>query len=124
MKPVFTARVDDTGVMELDDESGMLSYLKANLAGKRVEVVVRRVRSQRSLAANSYYWSAVLPVMAESFGYDRKEDLHEALAKRMAQRTLFEASHLRCDEHGNYWADSAGARCPQCAQGALFEVEA
>ena len=60
----------------------------------------------------------------KAIGIEIEERYCEIAAKRMAQRTLFEAegfapareaAHLRCDEHGNYWADSKNEPCPDCA---------
>lgn len=47
---------------------------------------------------------------------EREEKYCEIAAKRMSQSVLpiFEASHRRCDEHGDYWADRPTDPCPEC----------
>lgn len=77
--PKFFGRVD-AGAIELRDKTEYALYLR-KLEGKDVEVVVRRVRSQRSLQANAYYWAVIIALMAEEFGYD-KQEMHEVLAMR------------------------------------------
>ena len=54
-----------------------LVYL-SGLEGKRVEVCIRKQRSQRSLQQNAYYWGVIIEVLADHFGYE-KDELHEAL---------------------------------------------
>jgi hypothetical protein len=48
------------------------------LAGKPVEVTVRKVRKQRSDRQSRYYWGVVVDMLAQFCGYDR-EAMHEAL---------------------------------------------
>ena len=48
------------------------------LEGQRVEVTIRRERSQRSIAQNNYWWAAVVPLFSEWSGYE-KDEAHEVL---------------------------------------------
>jgi len=77
--PKFFGRVDG-GAIEIRDKTEFMKYLRG-LDGKEVEVVVRRLRSQRSSQANRFYWGVVIALMAEEFGYD-KQEMHEVLAMR------------------------------------------
>lgn len=74
--PIFTGTVS-RGRLALDQPERYLVYL-AGLEGKPVEVVVRRKRSQRTLAQNRYYFGVCVQILAEHFGYETTE-MHEAL---------------------------------------------
>ena len=76
--PVFNGVVTADGRLELDGIEAMQRrrYLRS-LAGKRVGVVVRERRSQRSTNQNAWLWGIALPLLAEELGYDEHE--HETL---------------------------------------------
>jgi hypothetical protein len=78
MGPVFLGRVDEAGRLLLEHRNALTAHLRG-LAGKRVELVVRKQRARRSNEANRYYWGVVVAVIADHLGYDRDE-CHEALA--------------------------------------------
>lgn len=80
MTPIFRATVTYAGDLRVETPTRFRTYL-ARLKDKPVEVIVRRVKSQRSLRANAYYRGVVVKVMAEEFGYDPQE-MHEVLAMR------------------------------------------
>ena len=79
MRPVFTGRVEATGTIEVDDEERMTAYLRESLSGKRVEIVVRPIRSQRTQQQSKYYFGVVVPLLGEEFGYG-KQEMHDVLA--------------------------------------------
>ena len=66
--PVFAGRVDARGHLTLDQQPRFLRWL-SRMAGERVELVVRRARSKRSLAQNAYMHGVVFPMVAEYTGY-------------------------------------------------------
>jgi len=76
--PVFNGVVTADGRLELDGIEAMQRrrYLRS-LVGKRVGVVVRERRSQRSTNQNAWLWGIALPLLAEELGYDEHE--HETL---------------------------------------------
>lgn len=76
--PVFEARSTEQGGLVLAELEKFRRHL-ATLAGKPLELVVRRKRAKRSNEANRYYWGIVIPLIAEELGYD-KDDCHEVLA--------------------------------------------
>jgi hypothetical protein len=76
--PIFYGTVSGGGKIVYDYPSRYGSWL-GKLAGKRVEVIVRRERVQRSTQANRYYWGVVVPLLAEEWGYE-KQEMHEVLA--------------------------------------------
>ncbi len=61
---------------DVDEQPQRRQHLEA-LAGARVDVIVRKHRKQRSAKQNAWHWDVAIPLIAESFGYDRDE--HEAL---------------------------------------------
>lgn len=67
--PIFAGMVTDGGLLRLERPLAYSSHL-ANLKGKRVEVIVRRERSQRSLDQNAYWHAVPVTLMAEYMGED------------------------------------------------------
>lgn len=76
MNPIFHGSVTG-GVLYLDDVQAYEKQI-ASLDGKPVELILRRRREKRSNQANAYYWSVVIPLIAEYCGYERYE-AHAAL---------------------------------------------
>lgn len=81
MTPVFAGNVDGVGRLTLDSLPNFRAHL-GRLKEKRVEVVVRPFRSQRSNEANRYYWGVVVPLIAEELGYE-KQEAHDVLAMHL-----------------------------------------
>ena len=75
--PVFGGRVVG-GRVEFDpaEVHARRQHLAA-LEGKRVEAVIRPLKTKRSIVQNNWLWGVALPLLAESFGYDTHE--HESL---------------------------------------------
>lgn len=68
--PIFHGWVTDDGRLELlDNERDRRRRYLATLAGRPVEVVVRKVREQRSIDQNKYWWAVPIPLLAEHCGY-------------------------------------------------------
>jgi dihydroorotate dehydrogenase len=76
MIPVFTGFIKDGYILH-DNATKYLLHIKG-LEGQRIEVVVRKQKSKRSLSQNSYYWSVVIEILSKELGYDQDE-LHEIL---------------------------------------------
>jgi hypothetical protein len=68
------------GEMVFDAPARFAEQIKA-LEGKRVVLSIDKHRPNRSLKANAYYWSCVIPHLAEELGYDHQE-MHDALKQR------------------------------------------
>ena len=75
--PVFVGQVTAQGRLHLE-QRGMFRRWLSSLAGKDVELVVRRRRKQRSLQQNAYYHGVIVKILADHFGY-RPAELHAAL---------------------------------------------
>lgn len=78
--PVFVGDVDVQAKFHPDAPAQLARWMNG-LAGERVEVVVRKRRSQRSNQANAYYWGVVIALIADHCGYEPAE-MHEALAMK------------------------------------------
>jgi hypothetical protein len=65
--------------MLLDDRAGFDAWLKTRKNG-RYDFTVKEHRDKRTSPQNRYYRGVVLPIFAESQGWD-KEDLHYELRK-------------------------------------------
>lgn len=80
---VLPAKVDDDAVIVVDDPARYAGIVKA-LAGKRIELVIRKPKSKRSLDQNAWWWGVAVPMIAESLGYDRHEyeQVHYALVSK------------------------------------------
>ncbi len=77
MTPVWTGRVLPGGLLVLDRPNDY-NRLVRSLAGQFIEVSLRKRKQQRSSQANKFYWSAIVPAIAEATGYT-KDEAHEAL---------------------------------------------
>lgn len=75
--PIFLGVLTDRGILKLDRPIDYGRWLMS-LAGQRVEVVVRKRRTQRSDRQNKAYWGLVVAMLAAHLGYD-PEELHDAL---------------------------------------------
>lgn len=76
MIPVFQATTDGTK-LTFDAPIRLANYLRT-LKGQKLEVVVRKLRSQRSNLQNNYYWGVVLDILSRETGYEISE-MHEIL---------------------------------------------
>lgn len=65
--PVFHGRVLEGGLLVLDGPSEYRQYLRT-LAGRDVDVVVRKPRLQRSLDQNAYLHAVPIPIFADYWG--------------------------------------------------------
>jgi hypothetical protein len=71
MGPIIRARVSDAGTLLVSAAArALLDRHLATLKDKPVELVVRALRTQRSLAQNAYIHAVAIPLLAGHFGYD------------------------------------------------------
>lgn len=87
--PIFHGRVSkDGGRLELlETERGQRHRHLQSLAGQMVEVVVRRVRTQRSLDMNAYLHAQVFPIIAEETGDDIESVKFDLMGECFGWRT-------------------------------------
>lgn len=83
MTPKFYGQVSKAGILNLRQPVQFREHLKT-LAGKQVELVVRRLRNKRSIEQNAWIWGVAYPLLAETLGYDKdeREMLHYALVAK------------------------------------------
>jgi len=65
------------GKLILDDPAKYLVHL-ASFEDKRIELVLRKKQSQRSINQNNYYWGVVVRILADFCGYT-DDEMHQAL---------------------------------------------
>jgi hypothetical protein len=81
----FGGCVDEQGKLHVSDREMFVRHL-LTLAGKEIDLTVKRHRAQRGSQANRYYYGVVVATLADCLGYERDE-LHEALAHRFLSTT-------------------------------------
>jgi hypothetical protein len=82
---VFPALVNEHGIGCIDVEhKPRYRETLRNLAGKRVEFVIRKPKSRRSTEQNAWWWGIAVPMIAEHLGYERNEhdQVHYALVSK------------------------------------------
>ena len=47
--------------------------------GTHVDIIIRKHRKKRTLDQNAYYFGVVVPILADHFGHDNGDDMHEDL---------------------------------------------
>jgi hypothetical protein len=57
----------------------MLKWLDTIKEGTRLEVIIRPAKKRVTNDQRGYYWGVVIPILAEYFGHDNKDDIHEDL---------------------------------------------
>ncbi len=121
--PVWSGVVSRGGVL-LDARPQFDAYAKT-MEGQRVELVLRKRKSQRSLDQNAWIWGVAYPLLAFGIGYDahEHEDLHYSLIEKWGGthfdtrlRTLVpnkRSSHLTTKEFSDYmeWLVRFAAEC-------------
>lgn len=50
--------------------------------GTKLDVIIRKHSSKRSNEQNAYYWGVVIPILADYFGHDNPEDMHDDLKRK------------------------------------------
>lgn len=80
LTPIWRGRVLSGGLLVLDRPQDYARYTRS-LAGRFVEVVLRRQRTQRSLQQNNFYFGVVVTLLAAHCGYE-KDEMHNVLAMR------------------------------------------
>lgn len=69
--PIFHGRITDDGRLELlKTERDRRRIWLGTLTGKPVEVIVRKVRTQRSLDLNAYWHAVPFAILSEYWGED------------------------------------------------------
>lgn len=80
--PIFRGRIEN-GKICLEHREGFAALIQ-RLDGCDVDLRLSKHRKARSISQNAYYWSVVIPLLAEHCGYD-DEGMHEALKWKFLQ---------------------------------------
>lgn len=81
---VFRAKVYDAGDGTAIQDVPRYWRTLESLAGKQIEIVIRKPKSKRSLEQNAWHWGIAVPMIADALGYDRHEhdQVHYALVSK------------------------------------------
>lgn len=76
MNPIFLGTIKQ-GKLLLNTQDQFDKYL-LTLEGQEIQVVVGKVKKQRSSQENKYYWAVPIKLLSEATGYT-DEEMHDAL---------------------------------------------
>jgi len=78
--PVFQADVVDKKLKFFEHEKvAMARWISTFSNGTKIDIIIRKHSSKRTNEQNKYYWGVVIPILADFFGHDNAEDMHEDL---------------------------------------------
>jgi len=78
--PVFEGDIVDSKLkLSEREKESMRRWCATFKNGTHVDITIKKHRSQRSSDQNAYYWGVVIPILADYFGHDNPEDMHEDL---------------------------------------------
>lgn len=99
--PIFTGRVSEQGQLTLNEaERHYRRQWLDSLAGKDVEVIVRKKRTQRSLDQNAYWHAVPFPLLQEALGYDSIEELKfDLMGEKWGWTTTKHGNHIPVKPH-------------------------
>ena len=76
--PIFEGDVVDKKLKLFDHEKRAIGRWIATFKdGTKLDITIRKHKSKRSNEQNRYYFGVVLPILADYFGHDNTEDMHE-----------------------------------------------
>ena len=105
MNPVFKGYIE-SGKIKLEAPERYAVHV-SKLEGNRIELILRKQKSQRSIAQNSYYWGVIIEILRNQFGYEA-EEMHEALKFKFLRKgkegleTVISTAKLTTAEFENY----------------------
>jgi len=78
--PIFSASVVDKKLKMTGHVKKAIALWVSTFAnGADLDIVIRKRSKQRTSLQNRYYWGTVVPILADFFGHDNPEDMHEDL---------------------------------------------
>lgn len=92
MNPIFIGKVEK-GKLVLNRPDRFDNYL-LTLNGNEVDVIVGKIKKQRTHKENRYYWGVVVYLLSETTGYN-DEEMHEALKMMFLKDTSRKIPTLR-----------------------------
>ncbi len=86
MNKIWCGQID-FGHIKIDNIDDFNLYLKT-LEGKRVDVIIRKYRKNRTENANRYLWGVVYKLIADELGYSTDE-IHALLKGMFLKKAVF-----------------------------------
>ena len=78
--PIFQADIVDGKLKMLDHvKQAIARWCRTFKTGSHIEIIIRKHRDKRTNEQNRYYFGVVVPILADHFGHDNPEDMHEDL---------------------------------------------
>ena len=78
--PIFEGDIIDGKLRLLDHVKKSISlWCRTFKTGTHIEIKITKYRNKRTNEQNRYYWGVVIPILADHFGHDNSEDMHEDL---------------------------------------------
>ena len=98
--PIFHGRIDEDGRFGLlaTEKALRLAYFK-RLAGERVEVIVRKARTQRSIDQNKYLHAVPFPILALHFGDSVEGVKFDLMGEKWGWTTTKQGHHIPVKGH-------------------------
>jgi len=80
--PIFEADIVDKKLKVFDHVKKAIGLWCSTFKnGTHVEIIIRKHKTKRSNDQNAYYWGVVVPILANHFGHDNPDDMHEELKR-------------------------------------------
>jgi len=81
--PIFEADIVDKKIKLFDHvKKAIALWCSTFKNGTHVDIVIRKHKAKRTNDQNAYYWGVVVPILADFFGHDNAEDMHEDLKQK------------------------------------------
>jgi hypothetical protein len=82
--PRFFAKTSKNGKLNFDkfEREGLKRWVQSFPEDSKVDIVIRKHSEKRTNRQNRYYFGVVLPILADHFGHDNVEDMHEDLKEK------------------------------------------
>ena len=78
--PIFEGHVVKKKLKLLDHvKKGINLWVSTFKNGTKLDITIRKQKVKRTNLQNRYYWGVVVPILADHFGHDNPEDMHEDL---------------------------------------------
>lgn len=80
--PIFEGNIVDKKLKMLDREKkAFVRWCATFPNGTKLDITARKHKSKRTNDQNAYYWGVVIPILADYFGHDNPESMHEDLKR-------------------------------------------
>ena len=78
--PIFNCDVVDKKLKFFEHEKQAIArWVSTFPNGTKLDIVIRKHSSKRTNEQNKYYFGVVVPILADYFGHDSVEEMHEDL---------------------------------------------